>query len=255
MAELTKSSATGTIAKIADLPDEFLKASEGQDVDHYFYASVEVKDLDGDVVRVGGIKARETVPFIVGHKKSPNDDGTLPVIGKAFAWKKTTHKSLNVPALVAGVKFAPTRLGQEFKKQYDEGFLTDVSIGFLAPNSKSLRGGRYDVEECEVYELSACIKGANQYATIMKAMDGDGATAVTIKLDDADLKELAKSFADQFSSLSTHLTKRLDDLESAIVAAPHASEQDGNNDSDTDTAIDYAPLESALKAVLSQLHK
>lgn len=249
MAELTKSSATGSIVKSADLPEELLKATSGQDVDHYFYASVEVKDLDGDVVRVGGIKTRETIPFIVGHKKSPNDDGTLPVIGKAFAWQKTTHKSLGVPALVTGVKFAPTKLGQEFKKQYDEGFLTDVSIGFLAPNGKALKGGRFDVEECEVYELSACIKGANQYATIMKAMEDEKAE-LKIKLDSDEFREIAKMVADSLDKQSTQINKRLDDIESAIVTVSKAAEPSGDTESATDTESEKDAALTAFKALL-----
>ncbi len=255
MPELTfPTTFTAAILKSTDLPDDVVKAAQGQDVDHYFYASVETKDLEGDVLRVKGMRTAEHVPFLVGHKLKANDDGTLPVIGKTVGWHRTVHKSLGVPAFVAGVKFAPTRLGQEFKKQYDEGFLSAVSVGIRSPKGKAIRDGRFDIEECEIFELSACVKGVNEYASIVKALDLDNdGTRIDTALSRID------SAADKFEKAVEQRIKKInstvDDLESAIVAKAHGSDQPGDNDSDVEAAIDYAPLESALTAVLSQLRK
>lgn len=259
MPELKTKNVTAPAIQTKDLPDDVVKAAEGKDIDVWFYATVEAPDREKDIVRVAGINLKEyaqngPLKFISGHRRSPGPDGRLPVCGKAVEWIKTKHKSLGVPALAVGIKFAPNSLGQEMKELYEGDFLTDVSIGFEPVKSAPIGGGGFDYQESAIGELSACITGMNQFSGVLRAL----AEEVPLIPFPQDIWKAA-----EFTAVTTLLTdvtnqlksllSRLDDIECAIEAvkaeAP-AGQPSPQNSRPAQTAFDpdaLRALNDALK--------
>lgn len=170
---------TAPVISSDELPRDLRKAAEGEDIDKWFYASVEVPDHEKDIIRVAGIDTKKyaqnggAIKFISNHNRAAGPDGRLPVIGKTVKWVPTRHVPTGMPAMAVAVKFAPTELGQEMRKLYDGGFLTDVSIGAEALKGKPIENGGIDYEQVAIAELSACINGMNQFAGVVRALDDE----------------------------------------------------------------------------------
>jgi hypothetical protein len=254
-----KKQLTASILKSDDLPEEILKASEGEEIDKWFWATVEVLDHDGDIVRVAGIDTTKyaqsgaPIKFISSHTTRPLDDGRLPIVGKAVKWMKTLHKTTGAPALAVGVKFAGTQLGKEMKELYEGSFLTDVSIGAEVLKHSPIKDGGNDYEEVAISELSACITGANQFAGVMRALAEEPITLTepdqTKTGIDADFIKanhdaLIAKLDDAITQITSHITNRLDDIEDSIAAKTEEGRQSSSRKSDQ--SIDLDKLKSLL---------
>ncbi len=251
MPDLKTKHVIAPLIQTADLPDDVLKAAEGEDIDKWFYATVEHEDREGDIVRVKGIDTvsyaqNGPIKFIMSHSQRPLADGSLPVLGKAVRWVTTMHKSLKVPALAVGIKFADTKLARETKSLYDGGFLSDVSIGFQPKKGKPLANGT-DYEECAIGELSACVTGMNQFAGVLRALDEECKPAPAI--DPAELtKQLTEAFGKLFADFSAKFNTRLDDLEDSLSELPKADAPQSDREMRQSRQIDLDRLRELLKS-------
>lgn len=264
---MSRKELTGSIIKSHDLPEDVKKASEGEEIDKWFYASVEVVDHDGDIVRIAGVDTKKytqsgaPIKFISSHSTRPLSDGRLPVVGKAVKWVKTMHKSTKAPALCVGVQFAPTELGREMKSLYEGEFLTDVSIGAEVIKHSPIKGGGNDFEEVAIAELSACITGANQFAGLMRALVNEPVVDTDIKPTDSTPDQtktgidkdfikaqgdaLVAKLDDVVAQIKSHITSRLDDIEDAIVAKAEEARQP--SDRKSEPSIDQAKMKALLQ--------
>ncbi len=250
MPELKTKHVTAPILKQSDFPEDVVKAAEGVDADIWFYATVEAEDREGDIVRVKGIDttafaANGPIKFIMNHSSKPLADGRLPVLGKTVKWVSTKHKSLNVPALAVGVKFADTELAKETKTLYEGGFLSDVSIGFQPTKAVPIPGAGMDYQECAVGELSACVTGMNAFAGVLRALEDDK-PAEPIKLSDEDIDKI-KTFTNSIlTDLFKTLNKRMDDFEDSLSALPNRDGEKSDRKDRQSDKIDLNELRNLL---------
>jgi hypothetical protein len=236
---------------IAELTLDITKAAEGEDIDKWAFATVEVKDLQDDIVRVAGMNlAKHTderpIQIRCDHRQDVGQDG-FPVVGKVVKFVRTTYKTASgsVPAIAFGMKFAPTQFGQTMKSLYDGRYMTDFSIGAKAEEKpKPLKDGRYDWDKTNLHEISACLDGANQHAQAINRALG---------IEQPDLDAIKQLLDTKFTDINKYITERLDGIESAIVAKAHASEQPSDTPSDAPTEIDYTPLIAALESLKAHI--
>ncbi len=252
------------VIKSEELPDDLRKAAEGEEIDRWFWASVEVPDHEKDIIRIAGIDTKKyaqnggTIKFISNHSRAASHDGRLPVIGKTVKWVATKHTATGMPAMAAAVKFAPTDLGEEMKKLYDGGFLTDVSIGAEAIKGKPLESGGIDYEHVAIAELSACINGMNQFAGVLRALEVEEPKPEVkpepLTLSDADLlrfvEPMNKRFdliAETFAALEKKFASRFDDVEDSISSLPKGAAPQDERKEQPSTKIDRDKLIAALR--------
>ncbi len=226
-----------THLKTSELPDDVRKAAEGEDIDKWYYATVETKDREGDIVRIGGIDTAKyaqngcPIKVLVNHQRSPDGQGRLPIAGKVVKWVPTKHKATGLPAMAAGLKFVKTDLGNEIKTLADENLL-DVSIGFEAEEHAPIAGAGTDYTKSAIAEISVCVTGMNQFAGVLRALDKDEkaiadaearAKAADKTLIDTITKHIDAKFAEHAAALleaNTNTIKRLDDLEDTLSNLP-----------------------------------
>jgi hypothetical protein len=161
------------------VPDKLFKGK----CDLYGFASVEVPDREGDIIRVKGIsleyhRSDSPIKVAVQHNYKPLPDGTMPVLGTVSEWAITT-KSVNnkpVPALAFGMNYAKgedgeiTTFAAKYKGLYDTGALDAFSVGLEGREATPIKGGGLDVTKSAVFEVSSCMIGMNPYATVIKAL-------------------------------------------------------------------------------------
>lgn len=257
---------TGSVIAKADLPDELKGAAD--DCDVMGYASVETVDRDADIVRVKGISLKNHRPespvkLLAGHQRLLSS-GESPVIGKIVSFRQCTHKGLGVPALAFSATFAKTPLGQHYKTLYDNGDMTDFSIGFRPLKAEPLKDGGLDYVESELIELSSVAIPANAYAGVMRALEEtypdtkQGGWLLPPEIAkafeewrDAGFPPIFRDYTENFQQL----TDRLDSIESALaVVAKGANQPDsrtGSPDENEDEEVTptVADLLSAIKAL------
>lgn len=203
-------------------------------VDTWFYATVEVLDRESDIIRVAGCDVSDfartgPIKVLSSHTRTPNASSRLPLCGKVVRWRRTTHPALGVPALLAGVVWAPTELGREMKALADGEFLTDVSIGAryieAVPRNPRDPSAGLDVRKCSIAELSVCCAGMNQYAGLAKALGMTGGPSPD---------DVQKMVREQVAAIRTQLTDRLDDIECLVAVMLDESKKQFANDDDSD---------------------
>jgi hypothetical protein len=215
------------------VPDKLFKGK----CDLYGFASVEVPDREGDIIRVKGIKMPESpVKVAPNHTYKP-----LEVLGVVKEWAVTSKsvKGRSVPALAFGFDWARgegdqiTPFAAQFKGLYDSGTLDSFSGGF-DPNPEKvsvLKGGRYDIAECEIVELSACMIPVNPYATVMKALteavgdDFDKYAYLETRLIELQktidgacrlIELMPKAFTERFDTFESKYVDKADDAEPPV---------------------------------------
>lgn len=206
---------------------------EKGDNEDFAVATAEVKDRDGDVIRVNGISLeyhRKDAPIKVfgkAHNYKGLADGTPSVMGvvKEFISTQLQIRGEHVPCLAFKYAYAGDDKGEltpyaaKMKGLYRGGTLDAFSIGVEARRVKSLKGGRYDVEASALFEISSTPMPTNPYATILKSLkEGLGEDFDADEYMEAQMIELRKSI-DSTVLFQEKLLKRFDDIESAIVAA------------------------------------
>lgn len=253
----TKKQITATVIEKTELPDDLLKASEKLDVDKWAFASVEVTDREGDIVRVEGIDFSShtdahPLKILCNHDRKLTVDG-YPVVGKAVTFQRTAFAKdgENCPALVFGMKFAPTDFGQRMKKLYDGKFLTDFSIGADSKpgGAAALKGGGVDWKATTLNEVSACVFGMNQHAkTIERALDVEDEMATATLKPDARPDKILLLLNEQ-ATLLKQITSRLDDIESIVVAKSDATAEQTGDQNDQQATVDDKANDEIAKAL------
>lgn len=163
---------------IPDTADEFIRkfyiceVEKGKDKqgeeDGTTVAYISTKDIDrdGEVLEPEGAELkffRKNPVVMFGH-----DYSQLPV-GKA-QWIKTDEKGL-----IAKTEWAPTQLGEDLKKLYNNGFMRAFSVGFIP---REWVDGDKDGEPKRTYkkwdllEYSAVPVPANPYALALASAEG-----------------------------------------------------------------------------------
>lgn len=221
------------------LPSNFTPAVDGM----WALATVEVPDADRDIVRIKGIDLslhRTESPvkvFGTNHKYNIGADGTAPVMGVVQEFMPTTTqvKGSDVPALAFRFSWAKegdgttTPFAAKLKSLFDGGTLDSFSIGFYPKEVRPLKGGRYDVQSCSIYEISACAVPANPYAVVLKALQSTlGEDFDSNDFLEQRIVQLLKS-VDGLTQIMKSNASRLDDIESAIVAGPEGTAKQASN--------------------------
>jgi hypothetical protein len=253
------------------LPEGFDKPADGD----WVCMSAEVPADDesaGDIVRVAGLNtnrhsSKSPIKLLGLHMRGTMD-GAPAVIGRMeeFRLGKKSWKGKQVPAMFGRFSWAKdgegkvTELAGKYKALWDGGYLDSVSIGFRPIKSRSLNAEKpwdgYEFIESELVELSIVTIPANPAATVLRTIADTFETKeektaeVSVRLDAEDFKGVSEELIKHIDKLHKQTEKRLDDLESAIVAAPHAPEQAGDNDQATEKQITSDEVLSYLKSRL-----
>lgn len=244
------------------VPDKLFKSK----CDLYGYASVEVPDREGDIIRVKGIsleyhRSDSPIKVAVQHNYKPLPDGTMPVLGTVTEWAVTT-KSVNnkpVPALAFGMNYATvdgeiTDFAKKYKGLYDTGALDAFSVGLEGREATPIKGGGLDVTKSAVFEVSSCMIGMNPYATVMKALvDQIGDDFDKFAYLESRVIELQKATdraCGLHESLLKAFTERFDTFESKYVA--QAENEPMPRDQRT-AQLDTSKVLKSLEAIAAQL--
>jgi hypothetical protein len=148
------------------------------------YLTVEVRDRDGDIIRVGGIQQPEEPLRVMGFGRTHNYepvDGEMPYVAtvKELVPTVRTVNGKAVPAMAFGAEWEKSDAGEmtpfaaKTKSLYDKGKLSAFSGGFDVLEHGEYPGGRYDVTESRPFEVSCCLIPANPYTTVIKALQSE----------------------------------------------------------------------------------
>jgi hypothetical protein len=193
--------------------------------DLHGWASVEVRDRDGDVVMVEGIQTEYPSPIPLVHHKTthkPNDtaDGDLPHVGNVTEWVRTTHPELGVPALAFGADYLRNEDGSlvtkaaDTDRRYKLGHLSTFSIAFN-PLEEPARnpGGRFVWKKVGLVEISSCVAPSNPFATVMKSL--------VKNLDAEEMEQLNSLLLSDVLSEQKAIRKSLDEIAEHLSLSDH----------------------------------
>lgn len=194
------------------------------------FATVEVKDREGDIIRVAGFEMDHSPQSSLkvygtthGYKSLPNGDPPIIGVIKDYAKITTDVGGKPVPAVAFEMAWAKgeggelTDFARKMKGLFDASTLDAFSVGIHVEKHIPLRGGRHDVVKSRCFEISASPLPVNKYATVIKSWKaalGDDADADEI-LEDR-LIVLQKSI-DQRSEFDSAIMQRFDALESSLT--------------------------------------
>src|SRR5687767_9674755 len=154
-----------------------VKSTDDPDVLH-MVGSTEVKDADGDIIRVKGwdLKRYKNNPVIMwAHNYA------LPPIGKAVK----IHKNVEQLQLEFWIRFSKDEFAQRIKGLYDEGIMKMSSVGFIVKERTALERNKdadpdepvgWEFRKQELLELSCVPIGSNPEAlarAISKGVTGE----------------------------------------------------------------------------------
>ncbi|TXH56132.1 MAG: hypothetical protein E6Q97_07110 [Desulfurellales bacterium] len=225
---------------LKSVPDGLFKKPH----DLYGYATVEVPDADGDIVRVDGIrlnyfKAAGSLPLVMQHRTSLLENGETPSLGAITEFARTTTEiaGRKVKALAFGADWerhqdAITEKASKYKSRYDEGSLSTFSMGFdtFAVDS-AYKGRGHDITDSDPFEVSCCVVPTNRFATVIRRLKAE----MSEEFDADELNEVRMvGLHDELQALTAlqkshetifnKLLSRLDDIESAVAAASERRE-------------------------------
>lgn len=145
----------------------------------------------GDLIEPDGIHLsgfREN-PVILFHHRHD-----LPAIGKALWVRIVGGEGGSPKRLVAKIKFARTRLGEELYHMYSQGYMESWAMGFVPTEWTLRKGGGVHVGECELKEISAIpVPGRAQYGAVYDSIRGGEITdPVLLQALDAESSQIAK---------------------------------------------------------------
>jgi hypothetical protein len=142
------------------------------------YASVEVVDEDGDIVRIDGMDLSYQMPdkHISIYPEHIYDlaSGFPAVLGRIETLEKTTHPELNVPALKFTGSWAKNNDGSTseivtaYKELYEsKKYMTSFSVGVEKVEGTKIKTG-VDWTKTKLLEVSCTQLPSNPYANIIK---------------------------------------------------------------------------------------
>ena len=212
-------------------------------------ATVEVHDIEGDIVRVDGIDlSRHTdkspIKILANHIGS--DNGKPTVVGKVLSFNKTVtvQNGQEVKVLAFEMEFAETDLAKEYKSLVQGGFIDSFSIGFVGQSvpivneQKELTG--FDFVKSQLFEISLVSIPANQYANVYKSF---------IKQHDDKIEKLCKSV----DMLTKALTVKMADIDDKL--AESAREGVKTQESISNIVVDNKEIKDDVEIVKEHSHK
>lgn len=188
-----------TVAK--DLPVELKARHENDDNGFWLYASREVVDSTGDLVRIDGIDlstyhdpANGTHLKILAQHIRALPNGMAPVIAKVTDYVKTMvpFKGKLVKALALYCEWLQTDegkllpLSRHYKDMVESGGIDSGSIGIILDEYKPLEEtGGLDIIKSSLFETSLVTIAANSSATVIK----EKLAEIGYELDEEPVKE------------------------------------------------------------------
>jgi uncharacterized coiled-coil protein SlyX len=274
------------IEKAGDMPQ---KLPEGG---LWAYATVEVPDTSGDIVRVDGIdySAYHNPPStklkILAQHIKVLPDGTPPVIGRVEAFVKTVTKT-GEKALAFYMTWATqkvkkvsedgveseveevTPLARSYKNLFDTGYLDSFSIGAGVIERESIKNAGWDYKATSLAEISAVTVPANSKANVIRALEDelgehlDKVAVLETKIVDQEsvIKSLTekvegacKQNIDVESRLVTALDKKLDALNERLDFLEASIVAKSDPTPMTGDRTGGVRLQEELKGIAQQLH-
>ncbi len=144
------------------------------------YATVELVDMEGDIVRVAGCDIDSARSDAVPFKFFPEHTYELPdampaVLGKVLTVEKTTWKDGVTPAIRFTAEWATdakgelTPIAKAYQDLYASGYLDSFSAGYQKLEGQRMGDG-VDWTKTRLVEISATALAANQYSCIIKSL-------------------------------------------------------------------------------------
>jgi hypothetical protein len=238
-----------------ELPADIEKAAEGE---FWAVATAEVIDRSRDIVRVEGMSLEMHSPespikLIAQHlRKLP--DGTSPVLGSVREFKQASINKggTNVKALLFKAAWADSPLAKHYRSHYEQGHMTDFSIGAAVKKATPIKGGGTDYEQTMLAEISCVTIGDNPAAnTIIMQSLGDEIEPLPFA---AELKSFTPDYSDLLNQIKKELEPlhdRLDVIESALAVKPEAETPVA--DDRKESANDITRRKQMVKELLSLL--
>jgi hypothetical protein len=222
----------GTLLKA--LPAKLTKSGDNEE---WGIATVDVIDREGDIIRSDGVSLElhsDSSPLkIIGAAHKANNvlpDGSYPIMGIAKGFERIDHdiKGKTYPALAFKYEYdrdgeALTPYAAKMKSLFKTGKLDSFSVGVDPIEVKELKGGRFDVRKCRLFEISACLVPTNPYTRILKALRSElGDDFDAMQVIEERLIQMQQASDERLATFIASLTKafqtRFDDFESAAAA-------------------------------------
>jgi hypothetical protein len=182
MKKLTKS-----VSVAKELPSELLDRHPNDEKGFWIWASREIADSDGDIIRVDGISLQpyhnppETHLKVLAQHLTKLPDGTAPVVGIVTDYVKTNslYQGQMVKGLALYVEYLTDQDGKRLplSEHYFQMMnslpapgIDTGSVGIQVLEYKVMESGGLDVIRCSQFEFSLVTVPANASATTIKAL-------------------------------------------------------------------------------------
>lgn len=143
------------------------------------YASVEVIDREGDIIRIDGMDLSEQTDSspikIFPDHTYVLESGNPAVIGKVEKLEKTFYKDSDIPALKFTMSWAKkpdgtmTDLAKAYQELYQSKYMDSFSVGVQKVEGTKIKSGA-DWEKTKLIEISAASIPANNLANVIKTL-------------------------------------------------------------------------------------
>lgn len=182
-----------TLSTIKSLPVSLAKLAPNDDNGAWVWATREIVDSVGDVVRVDGVdfslyhNPPESSLKILAQHLRDLPDGKAPVVGVVDQVVKTTttYKGESVRGIAVHFKWLRNAAGEllelakHYKEMVDAGGIDSVSVGLIVNEFDGYEPtGGLDITSSSIFELSLVTIPANAAATAIKSLIDDQAVAL-----------------------------------------------------------------------------
>lgn len=199
-----------------------------------------IKDSDGDVITKGaysktiaenGPSARNRIWKLINHD-------TSQYVAKPFEIKEDSY------GLLASTKMPNTTRAKDLLALYEEGHITEHSVGFM-PVKQQQKDGYNEITEIKLYEYSAVLWGANEFTPTVSVKSLDKTQLIDeIKKTTKSLRNW-KGTEETFELLEIKLIQLTDQLDAFVKSV--------GEEVAASSTMNTQPDEAQLKALLDSL--
>ncbi len=175
-----------TITVVKELPAELASRHENDERGFWMYATREIVDTAGDLVRCDGVNfdtyhnPDEGVHLkVLAQHIRCLPDGTAPVVGKVTDYVRTiaNYRGKVVKAIALycewlrddSGKLLP--LSQHYYDMVKAGGIDSGSVGMMVDDLEPMENGGYDIKKATIFEFSLVTIPANAGATMIKEIE------------------------------------------------------------------------------------
>jgi hypothetical protein len=175
------------MSTVKELPSELLDRHQNGEQGFWIWASREIADSDGDIIRVDGIELQPyhnppaTHLKVLAQHLSKLPDGTAPVVGVVTDFVKTNslYNNQTVKGLALYVEYLTDQDGKRLplSEHYYQMMnslpapgIDTGSVGIQVLEYKVMESGGLDVIRCSQFEFSLVTVPANASAVTIKAL-------------------------------------------------------------------------------------